>query len=74
MKKTALVFGIFSLVLVASFANPATVSNNKNKVALDGGGGQLTRPTRKVDFHSEKIQLKSFASASQATRSTVKLD
>ncbi|GIQ60449.1 hypothetical protein ACHRVW_00620 [Flavobacterium collinsii] len=77
MKKTALVLGIFSLVMVAtSFVNPATVLNNKNCIATDGSGGQKTggTGTRKQDVQSAQIQLKSFAAVSQSTRTTIKLD
>jgi hypothetical protein len=65
MKKTALIFGIFSLVMVAtSFTTPETVtalhSDNKNLASLervsdiggDGTGG-ATGGTRKLDLFGD---------------------
>ncbi len=52
MKKTALTFGLFSLVIVAtSFANP-TISNSSNEklnIVSPIDGGQKTVPDRKHD-------------------------
>ncbi|WP_291147460.1 hypothetical protein [Flavobacterium sp. UBA7680] len=54
MKKTALTFGLFSLVVVAtSFANPtipSIVSNEKSNIILPIDGGQKTGLDRKQDI------------------------
>lgn len=81
MKKTALTFGLFSLVMVAtSFANPKTSSSSKGIInttlETDGGGdaSQRGKNGKKLDVHNVSGQLNSFASDSQSTKSRVKLD
>jgi hypothetical protein len=54
MKKTALTFGLFSLVIVAtSFANPTVSSTSNEKVSILSpiDGGQKSGDFRKQDFH-----------------------
>lgn len=72
MKKTALTFGLFSLVAVAtSFANPNIVSNEKLRIpTIDGGatGGQ-----KKQDFHAVNKQL-GFSSVNQSIGIDKKVD
>ncbi|RKR10452.1 hypothetical protein C8C83_2128 [Flavobacterium sp. 90] len=86
MKKAALTFGLFSLILVAtSFVTPektnkSTAGNIDISVGVDGG--QLGRIGRKSDFAyntSNQVnavgnKFKSFSSDSQVTKSKVKLD
>lgn len=85
MKKAALTFGLFSLVMVAtSFATPETnlSSNNKMDVSFaDGGGGATNQGRKKADFTSTVIesnlnnnQLNSFVNDSQSKRMIVKFD
>ncbi len=52
MKKTALTFGLFSLVIVAtSFANPTTsaIQSEKLSIVAPIDGGQKTVPDRRRD-------------------------
>lgn len=86
MKKTALTFGLFSLVMVAtSFTTPATsTSSNKGIIntTLETDGGQKgTGNGRKLDVYSSSDQVNSlnnesnsFGSDSQSSRSRIKLD
>lgn len=86
MKKTALTFGLFSLVIAAtSFANPVATNSSTEKgidISLDTDGGVGTRDGRhKADFADSRIQsetsfnhLKSFNADSQSLRMNVKLD
>jgi hypothetical protein len=90
MKKAALTFGLFSLVMVAtSFATPEkkvshSYADNTIEIGIgtdgSGNGGQRTGNGRKTDEYtssqlkSASNQLNSFASDSQSTRSRVKLD
>jgi hypothetical protein len=82
MKKAALTFGLFSLVMVAtSFATPQTTSSSikgiiNTTLETDGGGdaSQRGKSGKKLDVYSTPDQLNSFASDSQSTRSRVKLD
>jgi len=84
MKKTALTFGLFSLVVVAtSFANPTAstvISNNNTAISpIDGNG---TRDGRhRADFAGQPIEsdvnyntTSSFNADSQSLRMNVKLD
>ncbi|WP_281634207.1 hypothetical protein [Flavobacterium luteolum] len=81
MKKTALTFGLFSLVIVAtSFANP-TVSNSSVKKGIDifdtdtDGTGHGTSGRRKGDdFAQTKNISNDFNADRQYTRTTVKVD
>ncbi len=77
MKKTALTFGLFSLVMVAtSFAAPTTSLAEPDTIigqstGRDGG--------RKVDFHTTTNDLKNnqseaFSQDRQSLRNTIKLD
>ncbi len=82
MKKAALTFGLFSLVMVAtSFANPATTNNDTtiNSLYGDGTAGQQGPNTRKLDVYSTGNQSslnlnQSFGSESQSAGRTIKLD
>ncbi|PTT16555.1 hypothetical protein DBR27_02375, partial [Flavobacterium sp. HMWF030] len=50
MKKTALTFGLFSLVLVTtSFVTPQTVSHSYTNGAMDIDGGQRGNDRKKTD-------------------------
>ncbi|MDR6762811.1 hypothetical protein J2Y38_003029 [Flavobacterium sp. 2755] len=74
MKKTALTFGLFSLVAVAtSFANPNIVSSEKLRIPpIDGGatGGQ-----KKSDFHAvNKNKQLDFSSVNQSIGTDKKVD
>lgn len=84
MKKTALTFGLFSLVMVAtSFANPTQVTS-KSKTGIDIDidlGGEYGKSKRKQDLYGSSNQfdinnrnLNSFASDSQLTKSKIKVD
>ena len=79
MKKTALTFGLFSLVMVAtSFANPTTPSiSNQNAGIIPPGGSDPNRP-RKQDFHAteNKLEIKSnnFSDVNQSLGGSRKLD
>jgi len=59
MKKTALTFGLFTLVMVAtSFANPENISSSKsgNKYIATDIDGQFTgHGKRKQDFQSNNL-------------------
>ncbi|OIV43586.1 hypothetical protein [Flavobacterium johnsoniae] len=84
MKKTALTFGLFSLVMVAtSFANPVVTNSPAEKgidISFDTDGSQQGRNGRKSDYtgsaqeNSSNNQFKSFSSESQLTKSRIKLD
>ena len=84
MKKTALTFGLFSLVMVAtSFANPViTNSSSKDTTAMiiDPGIGQTGRDGRKLDVQNTSTELNSLnqsnslSSSNQSARSIVKVD
>lgn len=86
MKKTALTFGLFSLVMVAtSFANPVVTNASSKKnmaiITIDPGlGGQAGRDGRKLDVQntSKKLnasnELNSLSSSNQSGRSIVKVD
>ncbi|MTH17115.1 hypothetical protein [Flavobacterium sp. LC2016-01] len=75
MKKTALTFGLFSLVMVAtSFAAPTTSFAEPDTIV-----GQSTGRDRKVDFHSTTVDLKNnqtegFRQDRQSLGNTIKLD
>ncbi|WP_343695957.1 hypothetical protein [Flavobacterium sp.] len=77
MKKTALTFGLFSLVAVAtSFANPNIVSNAESRIVppfdIDGGatGGQ-----KKADFHASNGNKQlGFSSVNQSIGTDKKVD
>lgn len=85
MKKAALTFGLFSLIMVAtSFATPektnkSIAGNIDIMIGVDGGNGRVSR---KGDFvsnvskesNSNETQIKGFALNSQLTKSSVKLD
>ncbi|WPO79892.1 hypothetical protein [Flavobacterium sp. KACC 22761] len=77
MKKTALTFGLFSLVVVAtSFAAPITSITEQDTII---GGGQSTGRDRKVDFHTTTNDLKNnqsegFRQDRQSLGNTIKLD
>ncbi|MDP5198202.1 hypothetical protein [Flavobacterium sp. DG2-3] len=79
MKKTALTFGLFSLVAVAtSFANP-TATNSSTDKGIDifdtDGTGHGTSGRRKGDeFAQSKNVANSFNADRQFTRVTVKVD
>ncbi|MDQ6471284.1 hypothetical protein RB619_11570 [Flavobacterium sp. LHD-80] len=78
MKKTALTFGLFSLVMVAtSFAAPTTSFVESDTII----GGQSTGRDggRKVDFHTTTNDLKNnqsegFSQDRQSLGNTIKLD
>ncbi|GAA3760020.1 hypothetical protein [Flavobacterium ginsengiterrae] len=85
MKKTALTFGLFSLVMVAtSFANPvaSNLSNDKTiDIGVDTDGSQHGKNGRKTDEYtgsnqsnSNKDVFKGFTSDSQLSKSRIKLD
>ncbi|WP_157509887.1 hypothetical protein [Flavobacterium denitrificans] len=81
MKKTALTFGLFSLVVVAtSFAAPENTtylaaSDTIKVLPIDGGA---TGRTKKVDFHGSNDQLSNnqsnFSNVNQAFGSDKKID
>ena len=81
MKKTALTFGLFSLVMVAtSFANPTTPSiSNQNAGIIPPGGSDPNRP-RKQDFHATENTLEikdnqlNFSNVNQSVGGNRKLD
>lgn len=84
MKKTALTFGLFSLVMVAtSFATPV-VKNSKISIDIsadsDGTAGTKTGRRKgddvigKVAELNKSNALSSFNAESQSTRNTVKID
>ncbi|KAF2335544.1 hypothetical protein [Flavobacterium daemonense] len=78
MKKTALTFGLFSLVMVAtSFAAPTTAVAEQDTII----GGQSTGRdgSRKLDFHTTTNDLKNnqsegFRQDRQSLGNTIKLD
>jgi hypothetical protein len=88
MKKAALTFGLFSLIMVAtSFVTPqktntSVTGNIDIMIGADGTGGQAGPNKRKSDFaydtsnkiNSDRNHLNSFASDNQLTISKVKLD
>jgi len=85
MKKTALTFGLFSLVVVAtSFANPSNGKSNSEEIITTlgiDGGGQQGKNGKKLDVYgssnelnSNKDKFQSFSSDSQLTKSRIKLD
>lgn len=84
MKKAALTFGLFSLVMVAtSFTSPEEVKNTADKDlnSTNPVDGATTIGRRKSDFAGNQNQLDlstkqsgSFISDSQSTRMSVKLD
>lgn len=86
MKKTALTFGLFSLVIVAtSFANPTTpnISNENLSIVPPSGGsssGSNVGGGRKQDFHAtnNEVELKTsnsnFSDINQSVGATRKLD
>lgn len=84
MKKTALTFGLFSLVMVAtSFANPVATNSSTEKgidISFDTDGSQQGRNGKKSDYtaspqmNSSNGQFKSFSSESQLTKSRIKVD
>ncbi|MEN2401328.1 hypothetical protein GKZ90_0016180 [Flavobacterium sp. MC2016-06] len=87
MKKAALTFGLFSLVMVAtSFANPVQTNNTITIVPLgtDGTGGQqgpLGPGKKKVDDFTgtnqsvlKLNQSSSFGTDSQSSSRAIKLD
>ena len=75
MKKTALTFGLFSLVAVAtSFATPSIASNEELRILgpIDGGatGGQ-----KKSDFHAVNVNKQlDFSSVNQSIGTDKKVD
>lgn len=85
MKKTALTFGLFSLVIAAtSFANPAASNSSTQEgidISFDTGGNGTRDGRHKADFAGTAIQsetsakhLNSFNADSQSLRMNVKLD
>jgi hypothetical protein len=83
MKKAALTFGLFSLVMVAtSFATPQKNDIYAQISSVDSdGGNQQGKNGKKLDIYNESNNLNSFenqfnsdASASQVTKSRIKLD
>lgn len=82
MKKTALTFGLLSLVAVAtSFANPSTqnISNENMSIVPPGTGGGMTGGTKKSDFHATESALdiksnQSFDNTNQSLGANKKLD
>ncbi|TPG33430.1 hypothetical protein [Flavobacterium pectinovorum] len=87
MKKAALTFGLFSLIMVAtSFATPektnkSIAGNIDIMIGADGTGGQAGRNGKKSDLYDTPSQinsnassLNSFSSDSQLTKSRVKID
>ena len=85
MKKTALTFGLFSLVMVTTSFTTPTLPNSLNAkntaiiIEIDLGG-QAGRDGRKLDVQNTSSQLNSsnqsnsFSSSSQSARSTAKVD
>ena len=77
MKKTALTFGLFSLVIVAtSFAAPITSSAAQDTIIGQSTGRDQGR---KVDFHTTTNDLKNnqsegFRQDRQSLGNTIKLD
>ncbi len=81
MKKTALTFGLFSLVMVAtSFANPTTPSISNEQSGIVPPYGSDAGHTRKQDFHAteSRFEIKSnqsnFSDVNQSLGGNKKLD
>lgn len=79
MKKTALTFGLFSLVIVAtSFANPSTLNISNEQASIVPPGGSNAGGGRKQDFHAteNKLEIKSnnFSDVNQSLGGSRKLD
>ena len=86
MKKAALTFGLFSLIMVAtSFVTPEKTNKSiagNIDIMIGADGGQAGPNKRKSDFaydtsnkiNSDRNHLKSFTSGNQLTISKVKLD
>lgn len=83
MKKAALTFGLFSLVMVAtSFATPETnLSSNTNRLSFfdEGGSGATTNQKRKLDFHEtgsrfENNNQLNFTNVNQSLGGNKKID
>lgn len=81
MKKTALTFGLFSLVMVAtSFANPTTPNISKENLGIVPPGGSDPNRPRKQDFHATEGQLEiknsqsDFSALNQSVSGNRKLD
>ncbi|WP_433814231.1 hypothetical protein [Flavobacterium johnsoniae] len=84
MKKTALTFGLFSLVVVAtSFANPVSTNTSADKsieISFDTDGRGQTGGNRKHDefIGNQELLLKnnqsSFAAINQSLGANKKLD
>ncbi|MHC0439371.1 MULTISPECIES: hypothetical protein [Flavobacterium] len=78
MKKTALTFGLFSLVMVAtSFAAPENPTYLADSDTIIDGGA--TGRTKKLDFHGTNDQTlnnsqSNFSSVNQAFGSDKKID
>jgi len=83
MKKAALTFGLFSLVMVAtSFSTPETtsslaISDSIKTISIDGNGA--VGKTKKPDFHGSYDQLNTnrqlnFASVNQSIGTDKKVD
>ncbi|MHC0446637.1 hypothetical protein ACWA1F_14600 [Flavobacterium sp. 3-218] len=85
MKKTALTFGLFSLVAVAtSFANPAISNSSSEKLSIDPpiasrGGQGTSQDGRKLDIYKTSNsanlnETKTFNSDRQSFAKNIKLD
>lgn len=85
MKKAALTFGLFSLIMVAtSFATPektnkSIAGNIEINIGVDGGNGRVGRKGDNVSNVSKESnlnerQINGVALDSQLTKSSVKLD
>ncbi|TDW46083.1 hypothetical protein EV144_107277 [Flavobacterium sp. 270] len=79
MKKAALTFGLFSLVMVAtSFANPATTNSDItiNSLYGDGSASVGNNGGRKLDFqgNASASQSETFNKVSQSEGLGKKLD
>ncbi|AXB55739.1 hypothetical protein [Flavobacterium fluviale] len=79
MKKTALTFGLLSLVMVAtSFANPTTPNTSSENLSIVPPGGSSAGGGRKQDFHAteNKLEIKSnnFLDVNQSLGGSRKLD
>ncbi|WP_125718149.1 hypothetical protein [Flavobacterium ustbae] len=81
MKKTALTFGLFSLVMVAtSFANPTTSNISKEEAGIIPPGGSDPNRPRKQDFHGTESTLEitnnlaDFSTVNQSLGANRKLD
>ena len=81
MKKTALTFGLLSLVMVAtSFANPTTPSISNENLSIVPPFGSDAGGSRKQDFHETKtgFEIKNnqsnFSNVNQSLGGNKKLD